>query len=272
MKKLNTIIFFSILTIAIKAQSTDSTLFLKGSILPTVNIKEDLDTAKYLWNLLKRNQELLMKDTILFYSLDYRISYSDSSLERFKGIIKKEIVGGIESTYLCSGGYTVKNKIDTLCLNFMELNLLSLSKGFVKYKKFKRKNKIHLNNKEQWFELTPKKKQRKNRSALNKYSFKNRRIIKFEGSTVINRTFLKWKIKNSSIIIKYDNLKNRNIISSYLINIKYYYGKIKVETIFSIKLLSKKECSRNIKIDSSVTPYSLHKLLQPDTIKNAVLH
>ena len=239
----------------IKAQK--DTIKFDYTLLPNVEVKGELDTAKYLWNILNKNQELLLKDTSLFYELDYKIIYADndSSYENFNGIVNVIIINKKTYMYLCSGKYINKNKNDSV--NLMRPYLSFISKGYMKFKKFKRNFNLSLDNFNQTFELTADKKKQK---TYFKYFFKNKKIKKIVINRSTNKSILYYKFNEANAVIDYINLKNQNIIKNIYIELIYSYKKIKVITQVNFSLTNKQNCLNKILMKGE-TPNSLYQKL-----------
>ena len=251
-----TILIF-IIQIKLHAQNKDNNASdFNNTLLPNVDINAHLDTAKYLWNLLKENYDLF-KDTSLYYDFYYKTANSDSSYEEFTGVIYEVSQNKKIQIYLCSGSYKEK-KSQKPNSNIIDFFSISKKSGFISFRKFKRRTKFVLDDYNQWFSLEYKK---RNRYSKSKYSFNNRRIKSLEENIHYKSKLLGLSL-NMYSFLKYRNLQNTNITDSIYANgivkrkIDSTYNKFKF--IFKVKNTQTK-CKRILL--SNETPHSMYKKL-----------
>lgn len=246
-------IFLLIVLGTIKAQKQNTVS------LNSVMVSDSIDRTKYLWNLLNYNYEQSLKDTTLYYSIDFTTSIPDSNWsENFKGVIVTEIRNGKQTQYLSEGVYTEANSIKYFGRLNLIMDFLEHQKP-KKYKKF-RKNKItSFERKEGINSFQLSQNYRKFKNALT-YKFKRKNLTHQKMSIQSSKTILGFHIKKINWDFQFDNINNQQLFTKGKVSLEY--SKKDVYVIIEIKYtqLPFYKVNHKIKIDSE-TPKSLQSLI-----------
>lgn len=228
--------------------------------LNAVMVSDSIDRTKYLWNLLNYNYQQSLKDTVLYYSIDFSTSIPDSNWsENFKGVIETEILDGKQTQYLSEGVYTETNSIR----NFVKLNLgldfFEYQKP-KKYKKFKKNKILSLIRKDGFSTFVLFKKFRKSKDELT-YKFSGRNLTRLKTSIVSSKSLLGYHLHKVNTDFNYQNLNKHQILKEGELSLEYSKKDLYVVINIKYKLLPAYKLKHKLKMQFE-TPESLQSLLQ----------
>lgn len=227
--------------------------------LNTVMVSDSIDRTKYLWNLLNYNYEQSLKDTTLYYSIDFTTSIPDSNWsENFKGVIVTEIRNGKQKQYLSEGVYSETKTIKHFGRVYLLVDFLEHLKP-KKYKKFKKNKILSLNRKKGFSTFILSKKFRKLEDELI-YKFSGRNLTQLKSSIVSSKTIFGYQLHKINSDFNYKNLNNQQILKEGELSIEYSKRNLYVLINIKYKQLPTYKLKHKIKINNE-TPESLQWLI-----------
>ncbi len=257
-KVILSIIFLSFI-IELNAQKNDS--IASVSEIAGVEINSNLNTSKYLWNLLKENYSIKIQDTTVFYTIDYKVEVPDSNyFQHFTGVIIVEYKDNKSTVFVCEGSYNDSNIINYM--NFRPFNFYISGtfekRKIEKYRKFK-KHKMEYDNILNSFKIIEK---AKKRSITSVAKFDNRLLSSYELVFTIRNKGLSYEINYIYNKGEFDKL---SIVDKKNIVVKYKFKKVNAIMSLHIESTNSINYIEKYKI-VSITPSSLNDILK-DTNK-----
>ena len=246
--------------ISIISITTNYTYAQKDIPINTVNVTDSIDRTKFLWNLLNYNYEQSLKDTTLYYTIDFSTSIPDSNWsENFKGVIVTEIRNGKQTQYLSEGVYTETNSIKNFGKANLGLDFFEYQKP-QKYKKFKKNKILSLIRKDGFSSFVLSKKFRKSKDELT-YKFSGRNLKRLKTSVVSSKSLLGYYLHKINTDFNYQNLNKHQILKEGELSLEYSKKDLYVVINIKYKLLPAYKLKHKLKINFE-TPESLQSLLQ----------
>ena len=248
------IIFMSFI-IEISAQKKDSITTV--SDISGVEINSNLNTSKYLWNLLKENYSVKIQDTTVFYKIDYKVEVLDSNyFQQFTGIISVEYKDNKSTVFVCEGSYKDSNLINYLDFTPINYNFSGIfeKRKIEKYRKFK-KHKIEHNNILNSFSIIESGKKVLLTSVA---KFDNRLLISYDGVSTSSLKYLYYELVDSYYKNEFDNL---SILKKDSIVLRYKFKNVSAIMSLHIESTNRRNYIEKHKIIME-TPSSLNDLLK----------
>lgn len=251
-------ITFLLFLVELNAQEKDT--IITSNHISEVEIKDSLNTSKYLWKLLKEYNSTERPDTTLFYIIDFKTEVPDSNyFEQFKGIIAVEFKDNKSTSYVCEGLYRDSNIINTkefIALRF-EINSIFQKKSKIsRYNKFKKNLEFKHNKAFDTFKVSKKNNEEYRNSV---YIFDNNLLSSHEVISTISDVFMSYEIFFNYSKIKYD--------SSYIVNCKivwkYKYRDINAIAFLYLEKTDNINYTKRHKIDVE-TPRYLYDYINDD--------
>lgn len=245
-------IIFLTFIIELNAQKKDSIATV--SDISGVEINASLNTSKYLWNLLKENYSIKIKDTILFYTIDFKVEVPDSNyFDYFTGVIIVEYKDNKSTVFVCEGSYNDSNIINIIDFPPLNIDISNFWKKseierFGKFKKYKIEHSMMLNS----FSVLNNKK-----SRTSVIKFNNRLLSSNEIVSATSKKRLSYEFNYIYSKVKYDSLliaKKFNVILKYKFKNVDAISSIIIERTNSIDYIEKYKIA-------SETPSSINDIL-----------
>ncbi len=250
-----TITFFSCI-IDLNAQKNDTIATV--SEISGVEISDSLNYSRYLWKLLEENYSIKIKDTTIFYSIDYKVEVPDSRyFEHFTGVICVEYKDNISTIFVCNGSFINSNVVNYMIFRPFDFDISAVfvKSKIKKYRKF-RKYKIEHYNFLNSFKILE---NRNKKSKTSTFQFNNRFLSSHEIESVISSKFFNYEVNYFYRKVEFNQF---SIINNYSTIWKYKFKN--VNAIMSLNIKSNSNSNNYVekyKIGLE-TPSSLNDILE----------